>query len=679
MKKMKKIISILITLCLTVSLVAGLAVSSSAAAVSGEKRTLPRVRTAPVMDGVRDDLYDQGFQETLSFENAGFSTSSYATPQYEPASAKISAVWYSNLPDDADIIGIWDTADDTQGGLYIYADVTDCTKAWGVNNGTVIDRLYLEDPSSYPYARATPEFELSDSFWVLLDPVNYKSGTGKGLSGFAFTAYCGSATGNGELVYPVPSWREYFYWAKDMPRESGAGGTLSSLITVDVKSDVRFVANEKYPFPEPPAEGADNKTIVIYRSNLRKAYQYAKISGYSLEMFISWSATQMDVDDPSADVNDFLYPVVGTEFGMGFQLYDNLFDYPIGTKPAFDEVQHHIFLNCGLLDFGEGEVEYWSDAAYPIYYPRYILGDYADGEATDGENLRFSGASVTIQNNLQVNFKVSKELLDKGFENVYAIFTIDGTKTLVKDFVTDGNYYTFRCSNIRPDQINDSITATLHADYFGRHYTTQFEYSISDYCYRMLERYAGNEDYCLLRTLLVDLLNYGAASQLYTGHNTDALANASLTEEQKAEATQQVELFSVQNLKSREISDPTVTWTGAGLNLKEAIVLRFKIATESIEGLTVKVKSGSQTWEISSESFEATSGGYYVYFNGLNAAQLSDPVFLTAYQGDTAVSNTICYSVESYAYAKQKGPDSKLKDLLDAMMKYGNSAYAYTH
>ena len=93
----------------------------------------------------------------------------------------------------------------------------------------------------------------------------------------------------------------------------------------------------------------------------------------------------------------------------------------------------------------------------------------------------------------------------------------------------------------------------------------------------------------------------------------------------------------------------------------------------------MKVKSGSQTWEISSESFEATSGGYYVYFNGLNAAQLSDPVFLTAYQGDTAVSNTICYSVESYAYAKQKGPDSKLKDLLDAMMKYGNSAYAYTH
>ena len=75
---MKKIISILITLCLTVSLVAGLAVSSSATVVvSGEKRTLPRVRTAPVMDGVRDELYDQGFTETLNFENAGFRVSNY--------------------------------------------------------------------------------------------------------------------------------------------------------------------------------------------------------------------------------------------------------------------------------------------------------------------------------------------------------------------------------------------------------------------------------------------------------------------------------------------------------------------------------------------------------------------------------------------------------------------------
>lgn len=419
-KKMKKIISILIVLCLTVSLVAGLAVSSSAAAVSGEKRTLPRVRTAPVMDGVRDDLYDQGFTETLNFENAGFRVSSYEddetgepTPLYDPASAKISAVWYSNLPDDVEIFGIWDTEDDTEGGLYIYAEVTDCSRAWGVNNTSVVTSAYLADPSSYPYAKATPEFEISDSFWVLLDPANYKSGTGKGLSGFAFTPYCGAATGCGDQVFPVPSWREYFYWAKDMPGESGAGGTLSTLITVDVKSDVQFVANEKYPFPEPPAEGADNPTLVLYRSKLRIAYQYANISGYSLEMFISWSATQMDVGDPSADVNDFLYPVVGTEFGMGFQLYDNLFNYPIGTKPAiFDEIQEHIFLNCGLLDFGEGAVEDWHDAASPIYFPRYVLGDYADKPTVDIIYGDASGDGVVdIADAMLVFYHVAKKEL----------------------------------------------------------------------------------------------------------------------------------------------------------------------------------------------------------------------------------------------------------------------------
>ena len=466
MKKMKKIISILITLCLTVSLVAGLAVSSSAAAVSGEKRTLPRVRTAPVMDGVRDELYDQGFTETLNFENAGFRASYYEddetgepTPPYEPASANISAVWYSNLPDDADIIGIWDTADDTQGGLYIYADVTDCTRAWGVNNTSVIDKLYLEDPSQYPYAKATPEFVISDSFWVLLDPVNYKSGTGKGLSGFAFTAYCGASGGNGEQVFPVPSWREYFYWANDMPGESGACGTLSTLITVDVKSDVRFVANEKYPFPEPPAEGADNETIVIYRSKLRRAYQYANISGYSLEMFISWSATQMDVDDPSADVNDFLYPVVGTEFGMGFQLYDNLFDYPIGTKPAFDEVQHHIFLNCGLLDFGEGEVEYWSDATYPIYFPRYVLGDYADKPI---EDIIYGDANgdggVDIEDAMLVFYHVAKkELLQD--DQLAVCDTNDDGSVDIADAMKIFYFVAKKVSSVKDPEITESEAA----------------------------------------------------------------------------------------------------------------------------------------------------------------------------------------------------------------------------
>ena len=56
---------------------------------------------------------------------------------------------------------------------------------------------------------------------------------------------------------------------------------------------------------------------------------------------------------------------------------------------------------------------------------------------------------------------------------------------------------------------------------------------------------------------------------------------------------------------------------------------------------------------------------------------MSEKVYLTMYKNDVAVSNTVCYSIESYAYNKQNSTDTALANLVKAMMKYGNSAYAY--
>jgi hypothetical protein len=63
--------------------------------------------------------------------------------------------------------------------------------------------------------------------------------------------------------------------------------------------------------------------------------------------------------------------------------------------------------------------------------------------------------------------------------------------------------------------------------------------------------------------------------------------------------------------------------------LKEAISMRFKINTASTDGLSVKVTESDGT-ETVITSFEATDdGNYYFYFNGLNAAQMSESVYLT--------------------------------------------------
>lgn len=298
---------------------------------------------------------------------------------------------------------------------------------------------------------------------------------------------------------------------------------------------------------------------------------------------------------------------------------------------------------------------------------------------TPSAEIVFSGASLTLYDNICINFKAEESLFTEvGYENPYVVFEINGEQYIVSDYEVVNGKYVFDFADISPANMNDTVKATLYATFDGVEYISETrEYSVATYCYNMLSKYS-TDDYAELRTLLVDLLNYGAMTQVYESYNTDELVNAKLTEEQRAWGTSDAPVYkTVQNLSYKTIDNPTVMWTGGGLNLEDSVTMRFKISAESIDNLTVKAETEESIWTISAEEFEVTTGGYYVFFDGLDASQMSEPVYLTIYNGDTPVSNTICYSIESYAYSKQSSTDTNLVNLLEAMMKYGNSAYAY--
>ena len=69
------------------------------------------------------------------------------------------------------------------------------------------------------------------------------------------------------------------------------------------------------------------------------------------------------------------------------------------------------------------------------------------------------------------------------------------------------------------------------------------------------------------------------------------------------------------------------------------------------------------------------NGQYYAYFNGLSAAQMREPVYVTVYEGGKAISNTLRYSVESYV--KSKESSATLGALVKAMLKYGDATAKY--
>ncbi len=296
--------------------------------------------------------------------------------------------------------------------------------------------------------------------------------------------------------------------------------------------------------------------------------------------------------------------------------------------------------------------------------------------------VQFAGASITLQNNLKENFHIEKDLITGGgYTDLRVVFEMNGQKITVSDCqedVCDGKtYLVFSLPNIAPNLMNDLVTATFHAEKDGKEcVSAPVTYSIASYCYSMLE----STESASLRTLLVDLLNYGTAAQIYTGYRTDTPANGRLTAEQRGwGTTADPVLISATNTAFRTVESPAVVWVGASLRLNNSVTMQFVFTAADTDGVTIRVENGSGALlgEIAAQAFTQVGSYKVAAFSGLTAKQMREVVYVTAYRGETPISNTIAYSIESYAFAKQNDADANLAALVTAMMKYGDAAYAY--
>lgn len=205
-----------------------------------------------------------------------------------------------------------------------------------------------------------------------------------------------------------------------------------------------------------------------------------------------------------------------------------------------------------------------------------------------------------------------------------------------------------------------------------------YKYSATDYIKSTLNKPTSSAK---LKTLLVDLVYYGEACQVYQNYKTDNLLTDILTDEQKAlRSTADLNLTNIKNASYETCENRLVKFgTALRLNNSVEIAIPLNMTNVTLDDLSFKVKIGSRTltytYAENPDNFEKGKDGYwYFYFDGVYANQMSDEVFITAYKGDEQVSYTLKYSVESYAATVT---DAKLKAVTDAMMRYGNSAKAY--
>ena len=287
--------------------------------------------------------------------------------------------------------------------------------------------------------------------------------------------------------------------------------------------------------------------------------------------------------------------------------------------------------------------------------------------------------SLSLESSIAMNFKVFKNSLSS-FDDFYMTFECGGKEEKVTSYKQDGNYYVFSYKGINPQLMNDKVTAVLHAKNSKEEYTSPEKVmSVREYAYTMLDRYSSDE-HSKLRTLLVDLLNYGSATQKYVGYQTDNLANSDLTVTQKSWASKDTKEFkNIRNYDYKTISKPTVQWNSCGLVLGNAIMFKVKFTADNVENKTVEITLRNAKFTYDKNDFKNNGDGtYYVYCNELFAHEVSDEVLLTVYENGVPCSNTMLFSVESYArLVRDNYKGTPLDEMITTMMLYGNSAKEY--
>ena len=230
--------------------------------------------------------------------------------------------------------------------------------------------------------------------------------------------------------------------------------------------------------------------------------------------------------------------------------------------------------------------------------------------------------------------------------------------------------------------MGDQITAKLYMERYGYKYCSNDDsYSIADYAYSQMNKSGSTEE---LKALCAHLLAYGSAAQVFKNYRTETLCDRSMTEIHKTYLSDlSAVTFGNCNRQLSDLEAPTVQWAGKGINMDSRIQLLFVIDPVAYEGsaedLTVHLSyediyGTTQSAVLTAPYLYNEEKGYYAFtFSGLMASELRQVVTAAVFSGETQVSKSLEYSVDTYGNGKL----GDLATLCRAMIAYSDAAKTF--
>lgn len=301
------------------------------------------------------------------------------------------------------------------------------------------------------------------------------------------------------------------------------------------------------------------------------------------------------------------------------------------------------------------------------------------GKMVYDSNFKFSSYSISLAENIAMSFNALSSAIPEGELGV--LVEQDGIKSYINSWEVNSDKYVFTYDKIYPQAMGDEIKATLICvrDDGSVVYGPEYVRSVTGYASKQLSKADFPAEG---KTLLVNLLNYGAAAQNYAGYKTDKLVNAGLTEEQENYAIKELgTLKNVKNYHAVVCPNAKATWKSASIALGSSIQVSVVFTADTVENRSVLVSDeNGYSEEISAEDFEYVSDNRYrATYKSLYSFQTSDTLSFTVMENGAPVSDTMTYSVSSYAdrYLKLPNGDPATAELITAMMLYGKAAEAF--
>ena len=231
--------------------------------------------------------------------------------------------------------------------------------------------------------------------------------------------------------------------------------------------------------------------------------------------------------------------------------------------------------------------------------------------------------------------------------------------------------YTYPCVN--PGEMGKDVTVELYKEGALIGTTTT---SVAEYLKTLIDDENQPEE---TKDLAFATLEYGAAAQTYLGDTAELVTNG--VEYTYSNPKLPVENYSDNYGKPEQSDYVGANITAAWLNLSNSIAIKFKVETnEPVDDIYLKVED-AQNSEVAHILGKKKDGYIEFTFDGLNPSQGRDAFrFTVCNNNDEQISNSVFYSVESYAARMYSNVDNaNMKNLIAATMNYCFFAELYVN